>query len=98
MKIILNTSYGAITDETAMRRLDPAFIEDVESGRYVGAIVEGWGYAETLRVFEVPDEATDYKIVNYDGCEGIIYCLYGHLYYVGSEEGKRIFENYEAIF
>lgn len=92
MKIVLNTSYGAITDETELKRRDPAFIEDVEAGRYVGAIAENWGYAETLRVFEIPDEATDYIIVNYDGCEGIIYCLHGHIYYIGSEECKRIFE------
>lgn len=94
MKIVINASYGTITEETRANRLNPKLIEDVESGRFVGRVVEGsfGGYAETLMVIELPDEITDYKIVNYDGAEGIFYVLNGNLYFKGSEESYRIFQ------
>lgn len=81
MKIVINEAYGGITDESAALRIDPQFIEDVESGRFVGRIVEKWGYAETLRVVEIPDDATDYRIVNYDGYELVIYVRDGMICY-----------------
>lgn len=93
MKVIINTSYGGISDESAALRYNEQFIDDVESGRFVGRVMERYGFAETLRVVEVPDNATDYKIINYDGCEGVVYCCYGKLHYVGTEECKRIFED-----
>jgi hypothetical protein len=93
MKIVLNVDYGGIGETSAAKRLDPKFIEDVETGRFVGDVHEKWGFAETLKVFEIPDEAIDYRIVNYDGCEGIVYCSYGKLYFVGSDECRRIFED-----
>ena len=94
MKIVINASYGAITEETKDNRLNPKLIEDIESGRFVGRVVEGsfGGYAETLMVIEIPDNATDYKIVNYDGAEGIFYVLDGKIYFKGSEESYRIFQ------
>lgn len=94
MKIVINTSYGRISDETESLRCDPHFIEDVESGRFVGRVLEGsWGgYAETLKVVELPDEITDYKIINYDGAEGIFFVLDGKLYFKGSDESYRIFK------
>jgi len=93
MKIVINTSYGAISDSSAAKRLDPQFIEDVETGRFVGEVHEKWGFAETLKVVEIPDEATDYRIVNYDGCEGVIYCYCGKIFFDGAEECHRIFED-----
>lgn len=94
MKIVINTDYGMISEETAAQRTDPKFIEDVETGRFVGHVFEGsWGgYAETLKVVEVPDDATDLRIVNYDGCEGVIYVLNGKIFYTGTEECRSIFE------
>ena len=84
MKIVINTSYGGITDESAKLRKDPKFIEDVETGRFVGRVVEkspfSVGYAETLAVVEIPDNATDMMIVNYDGIEGIIYVCDGLMF------------------
>ncbi len=93
MKIVINTSYGGISDSSNLKRTNPQFIEDVQSGRFVGEVNERWGFAETLKVVEIPDGVTDYRIVNYDGCEGIIYCYYGHLFYAGSDECRRIFQN-----
>lgn len=92
MKVVLNTSYGHITEESEKLRFNKQFIEDVESGRFVGRVVEGsWGgYAETLRVFEIPDNATDFKIVNYDGAEGIFYVVDGKLGFKGCDESFRL--------
>ena len=94
MKIVINTGYGGVTEETKANRLNPQFIKDVESGRFVGMAVEGpfGGYEEALKVIEIPDEITDYKIINYDGAEGIFYVLNGNLYFKGSEESYRIFQ------
>ena len=94
MKVVLNTSYGHITEESEKMRFNKQFIEDVESGRFVGRVIEGsWGgYAETLQVFEIPDNATDYKIVNYDGAEGILYVQDGQIHFKGCEESYRIFQ------
>ena len=85
MKIVINTSYGDITDESAALRTNPHFIEEVESGRFVGRIVEKWGYAETLRVVEIPDDATDYRIFNYDGCELVVYVRDGMICYTPTD-------------
>lgn len=83
MKIVINTSYAGITDESAKLRKDPQFIEDVESGRFVGHPGDVWGNnLETLAVVEIPDEATDMMIVNYDGIEGVIYVCDGLMFYV----------------
>lgn len=87
MKIVINNSWGLITEESANLRLDPQFIDDVESGRFVGRAVEGpWGgHEELLKVVEIPDEVTDYRIVTYDGVEGIIYCLNGKIYCINCD-------------
>ena len=91
MELVINTSYGGISDSSAAKRLNPQFIEDVKSGRFVGEGDDVWGYAETLKVISIPDEATDYMIVNYDGAEGVIFCIDGELAYVGSPETECIF-------
>lgn len=82
MKLVINTAYGGIFPETAARRTDPQLIADVESGRFVGHVNERWGHAECLRVVEIPDEATDYQIFNYDGTEMVVYVLGGKLAYI----------------
>ena len=81
MEIVINTSYGGISEASAAKRLDPQFIEDVEMGRFVGYVDEKYGIAETLRVVEIPDDVTDYRIVNYDGCELVIYVHNGMICY-----------------
>lgn len=97
MKIVINTSYGGISSQTAALRRNPQFIEDVLSGRFAGRVNFSAGFAETLRVVEIPDDVSDYKIINYDGAEGIIYVQDGNLCYVGSDEAKCIFDNNETF-
>ena len=77
MKLVINTAYGGIMERSAALRRDPQFIADVESGRFVGDFDERYGLAETLKVVEIPDDATDMMIVNYDGTEGVIYVCDG---------------------
>ena len=89
MKVVINISYGAITDATQARRFDPDFIEAVETGRFSGNTSVRLGYAETLKVVEIPDTATDYQLVEYDGCEGVIYVDGGKIHYVGSDEFRE---------
>lgn len=84
MEIVINTAYGNISTESAKLRRDPLFIADVKSGRFVGR-TDGWGYAELLRVVEIPDAATDYQIVQYDGSEMVIYCLDGKIHYTPTD-------------
>jgi len=93
MKIVINTSYGAITEESAKLRKDPKFIEDVETGRFVGRVIENvpFGYAETLAVVEIPDNATDMMIVDYDGIEGVIYVCDGMMFCV-TAPGCEVFD------
>lgn len=93
MKVIINTSFGGVTEETAKQRFDAELIEKVLSGRFVGRTHEGpfGGYAETLKVIEIPDTATDIRIVNYDGCEGVLYVLDGLIFYKGTPECGEIF-------
>ena len=85
MKIVINNSYGGITEESAALRTDPQFIADVESGHFLGRVLEDWGYAEKLRVVEIPDDATDYRIFNYDGCELVVYVRNGMICYTPAD-------------
>jgi len=93
MEVVINTSFGNITEETAKQRFDAKFAEDVRSGRFVGRIHEGpfGGYAETLKVIDIPDTATDIRIINYDGCEGVLYVEDGLIFYKGTPECGEIF-------
>ena len=94
MKIIINTNYGHISEETAEHRLDPRLIEQIESGGFSGAKDNSsWGGVhESLMVVELPEDITDYKIVNYDGAEGILYVQDGQIHFKGCEESYRIFQ------
>ena len=92
MKIVINTSWGTISEESAKLRRDPQFIEDVETGRFVGRINEHFGYAETLKVVEIPDYATDFLIVDYDGQESILYVVDGKIHMIENENCRIITE------
>ena len=88
MKIVLNKCYGGFSlSEIAIEKLglsdeypiinrsDPILLDlvekDVASGRYA-----------KLRVVEIPDDATDWEIDEYDGFEVAIYVVDGHIHRV----------------
>lgn len=96
MKIIINTSWGIINDFHAATRTDPKFIEDVETGRYVGDFDEHDMVAEVLKVVEIPDNATDYAVLNYDGQEIVVFVVDGKLYRTENED-CRIFDDFKNI-
>lgn len=87
MKIVVNACYGGFslpeefaksigleyTFDGQIERTDPRLIEYVEKnpddhGRYSNLVVE-----------EIPDEATDFIIQEYDGSETILYVLDGKI-------------------
>ena len=88
MKIVINTCYGGyglsdkamrklgIEDEDDIKRTDERLIKLVEKDP------EGTSgdFAE-LAVVEIPDEATDYDFMEYDGVESIIYVVDGKIHY-----------------
>lgn len=88
MKIVLNKCYGGFSlSEIAIEKLglsdeypiinrsDAILIDlvekDVASGRHA-----------KLRVVEIPDDATDWEIDEYDGFEVAIYVVDGHIHRV----------------
>lgn len=94
MKLVINTAYGSTDEETIRKRQDPTFIELVETGRFVGHVDEKFGFAEVLRVVDIPDDVTDYKILNYDGSEIVAYCHNGKLQFVPQDTGASSILHY----
>lgn len=87
MKIVINKCYGGFgISEAGLRllnlknywdveRTDERLIELVESG------VDVNGFCAELEVVEIPDEATDWELDEYDGLESITYVVDGKLYH-----------------
>lgn len=95
MKIVVNGYYGgfgvskellyrwnATHDEQMQygfefqsKRDNPDFVALVEE---LGDRANDW--ASRLRVVEIPDGVTDYRINDYDGLESILYVLNGKIY------------------
>ena len=85
MKIVINTCFGGFSLPTEfckkynmepyddIERTDERLVSFIESR---GRIREG---CTMLVVKEIPDNATDYMITEYDGAEGIIYVVDGKL-------------------
>lgn len=90
MEIVINTCYGgfSVSEEAAkffnldsvysdIDRQDPALIEKVkENPKWVS------GSFADLKVVDIPDEATDWVIDEYDGLERIVYVFNGKINYV----------------
>lgn len=89
MKIVINACYGGFSlSEEAVNalglrnsydyvyRTDKRLIELIESG------MDCSGRFADLEVVEIPDEATDWEISEYDGSEEIIYVLDGLIHHI----------------
>ena len=86
MKYIINANYGGygveqevmdklgLTEEQAYDRQNPELIKYIEEGNDVN---EG-----DLVVVEIPDEATDFEVDEYDGYESIIAVVDGKIVHI----------------
>lgn len=89
MKIVINDCYGGfglseeamdmleINDDYSIDRTNPVLIDVVEE---LGGRASG--YCANLVTVEIPDEATDYYISEYDGMETVIYVVDGKIHYI----------------
>lgn len=87
MKIVINTCWGGfgLSDEAAIilkkDKWDPIDRTDAD----LIALIEERGsefvsgYCANLEIFEIPDEATDWQIDEYDGNEGLIAVINGKI-------------------
>lgn len=85
MKIVINKCWGGfgvseefieelgLEDRWSIERDDPRLIARIEAGENVS------GPHSELVVVNIPDEATDWEIDDYDGMESIIYVVNGKL-------------------
>lgn len=85
MKIVINRRWGGfgvseelvkelgLRDRWSISRVDPRLIARIEAGENVNSP------SSKLVVVNIPDEATDWEINDYDGMESIIYVVDGKL-------------------
>lgn len=89
MKLVINTPFGGFSLPKAfcekygfeseyddIERTDSRLIEYVEKNPY-----------GDLKVIEVPNEATDYIITEYDGSERVLYVLGGKIHWAVAKRG-----------
>ena len=89
MKFVINDCYGGYSFSTdfllkygkeigSLERNDPKLVAAVEE---FGLINASNTYSR-LCIKEIPDDATDYSIEEYDGAESIVYVKDGKLHWV----------------
>lgn len=89
MKIIVHPSYGGFHCPAELRSkftpdsIDYGYFWSVEEEEMFRTNPEAVAWVEThdcdLRVAEIPEQATDYEITEYDGAEDIIYVMDGRI-------------------
>ena len=93
MKVAINVCFGGfeLKKDIAEKygwnvwdvdRTDQKLIELIESGINVSADEDAYDDCSPIIVANIPDEATDWKIIDYDGSEEIIYVLDGKIHYL----------------
>lgn len=90
MKYILNKCFGGFSvNESVLKELGYKHVYDVrrDDKRLIKIIEERGsknvqGMSAMLKVVDIPAEATDWTMVDYDGIERIIYVINGKLNYL----------------
>ena len=104
MKFVINAEYGGFSISQDMAR--DLGVEDVydsslvlrRNPRLIEAVLDDTAYASgrhaELRVVEIPDDATDFRIEEYDGYENVIYVKDGKIWdaeiWEGDDDDERI--------
>ena len=90
MKMVINANYGGFGFGVAEQYEDWVRDFDFECDRFNAELVE---FVEAhpdecgdLGVIDIPEEATDWEINEYDGWESVIYVLNGRIIHAGYEE------------
>lgn len=88
MKFVINACYGGfgINSKWCAKNCKEGCREDCRKcEKLIRAVEEREevvsNYFSQLTVVEIPDEATDYEILEYDGCESLLYVLDGKIRY-----------------
>lgn len=97
MKILINGCYGCIGFSKGFKEFHPEFFDEygwfdhynqaLRSNQKLIAAVERYGIEEAcgkhakLEITEIPDEATDYYVNEYDGMETVIFVVDGKLHF-----------------
>lgn len=91
MKVVINVCYGGFSlSEMAIKTLglESPYADISRTDKNLIALIEACGsekvsgrYAE-LEIIEVPNEATDWEIQEYDGLENILYVLNGKIHHI----------------
>ena len=73
-EFVANYNYESIYDD--IDRNDPDLVDFINA--HGGSIKEGFAY---LCAVDIPDDCTDWDIIDYDGAERVVYVLDGKIYY-----------------
>ena len=86
MKVVINDCIGgfSINPEIAKKYFDGEYYEiERTSATLINLIESGINCNDSccnLKVVDIPDEATDWRIIEYDGAEYIIYVINGKMH------------------
>ena len=89
MKIVINDCFGGYgLSEDFLEKYGEEFEELERNDPWLVAAIEEFGEEESsddyakIRIVEIPDDATDYYVYEYDGEESVIYVKDGKLHWV----------------
>lgn len=86
MKLIINSCFGCFAVNVNILKkygIQTSNEEDLRTNKKLIELIESGVYCNTnyskLRIVDIPSEATDYYIENYDGVETVLYVLDGKI-------------------